>query len=188
MSRINYQKLYTYFRKEECLTACETLRNIWRVGNLPKEYKMLVYKILENKLPDIANFSVEGVTLKSLCKEEDMKKVQAVFFLDWLRREPANARSYMASKRWRTPQEISDDDREFLMNALKRAKEKTGTDVPSVLVPEDKSGNDIDVETESDQVGVMTTNTVVEHAEIKQEELDEMVKDAENAVKDATNK
>ena len=188
MSRINYKNLYKYFTDTEELTLGAALRNIWRVGNLPKEYKALVYEILENNLWKIAEFSVEDVSIRRLVEEENMKEVQAVFFLDWLRREPANARSYMASQRLRRPQEISDDDREFLMNALKRAKEKTGTDVPSVLVPEDNSGNDIDVETESDHVGVMTTNTVVEHAEIKQEELDEMVKDAENAVKDATNK
>lgn len=188
MSRINYKKLYEYFTKEECLTLGPTLRNIWRVGNLPKEYKALVYEVLEGNLWKIADFSVEDVSIRRLINEENMKDVQAVFFLDWLRREPANARSYMASKRLRRPQEISKDDREFLMNALKRAKEKTGTDVPSVLVPEDKSGNDIDVETESGQVGVMTTNIVVEHAEIKQEELDQMEKDAENAVRDAENK
>lgn len=172
MAHINYIKLYNYFIEEEKLPCSAALRNIWRVGNLPKEFKSVVLEITEGRLCNVADFSIDGVTMKSLVDEEGMNFVQAVFFLDWLRREPANARSFMATRRLRTPiQEITDDERQNLLNALARAKQITGKDTPSVLVPEDNSGKDIDIETESEQVGVMTANIEMEHEEVSTEEV-----------------
>ena len=172
MAHINYIKLFNYFTEEEKLPRSAALRNIWRVGNLPKEFKSVVLEITEGRIKNVAGFSVDGITMKSLVDEEGMNLVQAVFFLDWLRREPDNARAFMATRRLRTPlQEITDDERQQLLNALARAKKITGKDVPSVLVPEDNSGNDIDIETESEQVGMMTANIEMEHAEVGTEEI-----------------
>lgn len=186
MAHINYIKLYNYLTQEEGLNRSAALRNIWRVGNLPKEFKATVLEITEGRLYNVADFSIDGVSLRELVNDEKMKFIQAVFFLDWLRREPANARSFMASKRLRNPiQEVTEEEREYLLAALKRAKEITGKDTPSVLVPEDNSGKDIDIETESPQVGVMTAGVAAEHAEANSEEIQEMVADAINQVKNA---
>lgn len=175
MAHINYIKLYNYFTEEEKLSRSAALRNIWRVGNLPKEFKSVVLEIIEDRLNNVADFSVDSVTMKDLVDKEGMNFVQAVFFLDWLRREPANARSFMATRRLRIPvPEISDDERQHLLNALARAKEITGKGVPSVLVPEDDSGKDIDVETVSEQEGVMTANVEMLHTETNTEEMTQM--------------
>ena len=187
MAHINYIKLYNYFVEEEKLPRSAALRNIWRVGNLPKEFKSVVLDITEGRLNNVANFSVDGVTMKSLVDEEGMNFVQAVFFLDWLRREPANARSFMASRRLRTPiQEITDDERQLLLNALARAKQITGKDAPSVLVPEDDSGKDIEVESESEQVGVMTANIEMENAEVSSEELRHKADEVVDQIKESS--
>lgn len=186
MAHINYIKLYSYLTEEEGLGRSAALRNIWRVGNLPKEFKATVLEITEGRLYNVADFCVDGVTLRELVNEEKMKFMQAVFFLDWLRREPANARSFMASKRLRNPiQEVTEEERERLLTALKRAKEITGKDAPSVMVPEDKSGKDIDVETESNQVGVMTMDVTVEHSDISTDEVQMMADDVNRQVKEA---
>lgn len=177
---INYIKLYNYFTEEEKLPRRAALRNIWRVGNLPKEFKSVVLEIVEGRLNNVADFSVDNVSLKGLVDDEGMNFVQAVFFLDWLRREPANARSFMASRRLRTPvPEITEDERQHLLNALARAKEITGKESPSVLVPEDDSGKDIDVETVSEQEGVMTAYVESLCAEVNTEETSQT---AENTV------
>lgn len=187
MAHINYIKLYNYFVDEEKLPRSAAFRNIWRVGNLPKEFKSVVLEIIEGRLNNVANFSIDGVTMRYLVDDEGMNFLQAVFFLDWLRREPSNARSFMASRRLRTPiQEITDDERQILLNALARAKQITGKDAPSVLVPEDNSGKDIDVETESEQVGIMTANIEMEHEEVSTEEVLQRVEDVVDQIKESS--
>ncbi len=186
MAHINYIKLYNYFKEEENLPRRAALRNIWRVGNLPKEFKLVVLDITEGRLFNVANFSIDGVTMESLVDDEGMKFMQALFFLDWLRREPANARSFMASRRLRTPvQEITDDERQHLLNALARAKEITGKEPLSVLVPEDDSGKDIDVEKVSEQEGIMIVNIEIPNIESDTKETSQMVEETVNLVKDS---
>jgi len=188
MAHINYIKLFNYFTEEEKLSRSAALRNIWRVGNLPKKFKSVVFEIIEGRLYNVADFSVDSVTMKWLVDEEGMNFIQAVFFLDWLRREPTNARSFMASRRLRTPiQEITDDERQHLLNALARAKQITGKDAPSVLVPEDNSGKDIDIEIESEQVGVMTANIEVEHVEASTKEVRQRGEDVADETKESSN-
>ena len=188
MAHINYIKLFNYFTEEEKLSHSAALRNIWRVGNLPKKFKSVVFEIIEGRLYNVADFSVDSVTMKSLVDEEGMNFIQAVFFLDWLRREPTNARSFMASRRLRTPiQEITEDERQHLLNALARAKQITGKNAPSVLVPEDNSGKDINIETESEQVGVMTANIEVEHVESSAEEVRQRTEDVVDDSKESSN-
>lgn len=190
MAHINYIKLYKHFIEIENLSRSAALRNIWRVGNLPKEFKSVVLDIIEGRLFKVADFSVEGVTMERLVDEEGMKLMQALFFLDWLRREPANARSFMASRRLRTPvQEVTDDERQQLLNALVRGKEISGKDAPSVLVPEDNSGKDIDVEAESEQEGVMTANVETSHLEATIGEVHRVdMKDVDYSGDSSTNK
>lgn len=156
MKLINYRKLYKYFIEEMGLTPKESFRNIWRVGNLPKAFKDVIYFILEEQPEGYRKFAVDGITLKQLVVEEKMKLVQAVFFLDWVRREPKNAFSFMSSKRLKSPVEISDDD----VNELKEAYERNikGKVVRTPLVPEDNSGRNIEVEAVSENEGVMAVD------------------------------
>lgn len=186
MAHINYIKLYNYFTEEENLSRSAALRNIWRVGNLPKDFKSVALEITEGRVSKIGDFSVDGVTMAKLFDEEGMKFMQALFFLDWLRREPANARSFMASRRLRTPiQEITEDERQQLLHALARAKEITGKDAASVLVPEDNSGKDIDVEAKSEQEGIMTANVEIPHAEDNIGDASQMVEKNVNQVEES---
>lgn len=157
---INYIKLYNYFRDKKGyqLNTAEILRNIWRTRNLPKDFKEVVYQILEGNAKGVADFNIEGVTLRQLHNEEGMNYIQAVFFLEWLRREPANAHAYMSSRRFRNTVEIDDDIKNEIQAALERRKAQTGKDVESVFVPADDSKLDIDTESESELTGVMTAD------------------------------
>ncbi len=171
MRLIAYYKLYNYFVDKEALSSNAALRNIWRVRNLPVDFKAVVSKILDNDFATVADFSVEGVTLRQLLEEENMKPLQAVFFLDWLRREPANACSFMASGRLRgIDHELSDDERSHLSEALNRCKEMLGKDTPSVLVPEDNSGKDIDIDEIGSNMGVMAPDIECHHSDAHDEE------------------
>ena len=157
---INYIKLYNYFRDKKGyqLNTAAILRNIWRTRNLPKDFKEVVYQILEGNAKGVADFNIEGVTLRQLHNEEGMNYIQAVFFLEWLRREPANAHAYMSSRRFRNTVEIDDDIKNEIQAALERRKAQTGKDVESVFVPVDDSKLDIDTESESELTGVMTAD------------------------------
>lgn len=157
---INYIKLYNYFRDKKGyqLNTAEILRNIWRTRNLPKDFKEVVYQILEGNAKGVADFNIEGVTIRQLHNEEGMNYIQAVFFLEWLRREPANAHAYMSSRRFRNTVEIDDDIKNEIQVALERRKAQTGKDVESVFVPADDSKLDIDTESEGELTGVMTAD------------------------------
>lgn len=153
---IQYAKLYDYFRSEKGgnLTKKEALRNIWRTRNLPKEFKEVVYMIIEGRPKEVADFQIDGLTIGKLHKDEGMKMLQAVFFLDWLRREPDAAYSFLASGRFRSPLRI----------VKKRNQEKGEpyNDVPNYMVPEDTSLSDIETEAESDNTGSMTDTPKIE--------------------------
>lgn len=161
---INYIKLYNYFRDKKGyqLNTAEILRNIWRTRNLPKDFKEVVYQILEGNAKGVADFSIEGKTIRQLHNEEGMNYIQAVFFLEWLHREPANARAYMSSRRLRNTAEIDDDMKKEILAALERRKAQTGKDIVSVFVPKDDSELDIDTESESELTGVMTADRLRE--------------------------
>lgn len=146
MEKISYIKLYNYFQEEENLCKVETLRNMWRTRNLPKEFKEMIYFLVEGKIASIKNFQVEGVTLSRLHKDEGMTWMQAIFFLDWLRREPTNARVYMSSRRFRTPMNIDADTKDRISDALERIKSEKGIEPEYPTTPKDTSNEDIDVE------------------------------------------
>lgn len=161
---INYVKLYDYFRDKKGyqLNTAAILRNIWRTRNLPKNFKEVVYQILEGNAKGVADFSIEGVTIRQLHNEEGMNYIQAVFFLEWLSREPANAHAYMSSRRFRNTVEIDTDMKNDIKAALERRKQQTGKDVVSVFVPKDDSEQNIDTELENELTGVMTANQLTE--------------------------
>ena len=161
---INYIKLYNYFRDKKGyqLNTAAILRNIWRTRNLPKDFKEVVYQILEGNAKSVADFNIEGVTIRQLHNEEDMNYIQAVFFLEWLRREPANAHAYMSSRRFRNTVEIDNDMKNKILSVLEKRKAQTGKEIESAFVPEDNSKLDIDTELENELTGVMTVDQLKE--------------------------
>lgn len=160
MKKINYRKLYIYFSEKEGLSTIECLRNIWRTRNLPKEFKEVIYEILEGKASSIKEFSVDGISIESLYRDENMTLIQAVFFLEWLRREPYNARIFMASRRFREPLHIDSETKNTINVALENIESKTEDKSHKITVPEDKSEQDIDVEHEGPLTGVMTSDAL----------------------------
>ena len=161
---INYIKLYNYFRDKKGyqLNTAAILRNIWRTRNLPKDFKEVVYQILEGNAKGVADFNIEGVTIRQLHNEEGMNYIQAVFFLEWLRREPANAHAYMSSRRFRNTVEIDDDMKNEILSVLEKRKTQTDKGIESAFVPEDNSKLDIDTELENELTGVMTVDQLKE--------------------------
>lgn len=159
MKIITYKKLYEHFLHVMQQTRSEALRNLWRTRNLPPEFKTVIYHILENNPAEYRDFKVNEVTLTQLVNDEDMKPVQAVFFLDWLRREPYHALNFLASHRLKSPFERDED----VINELKAAYErnKKGNDHQAEitpLVPEDSSEQDIEVDVVSENEGAMVVD------------------------------
>lgn len=152
MKSINYIKLYIYLKDTEGLSSIASLRNIWRIRHLPNEFKNVVLEIVENRLYNVGDFSVEDVTLKYLVKEEQMKCIQAIFFLDWLRREPDNARAFMSSKRYRSPlPALDEEERTKLEQALKNAKVNlTNKENEGWYAQEDDTKSDIVIDSDTE--------------------------------------
>ncbi len=160
MNKINYIKLYKYYKEEEGLSKAESLRNIWRTRNLPKKFKELVAAIIEGKISTIRDFQVDGISIRSLHNDEDMTWMQSVFFLEWLSREPANARAFMSSRRFRDPIIIDDETKDDIKAALERLKSKREEHIQAIMVPQDESEKDIDIESDGSLTGVMTVDAL----------------------------
>lgn len=160
MNKINYIKLYKYYKEEEGLSKAESLRNIWRTRNLPKKFKELVAAIIEGKISTIRDFQVDGISIRSLHNDEDMTWMQSVFFLEWLSREPANARAFMSSRRFRDPIIIDDETKDDIKAALERLKSKREEHIKAIMVPQDESEKDIDIESDGSLTGVMTVDAL----------------------------
>lgn len=150
MNIINYIDLYKYLKNKEQLSNEASLRNILRIRLLPKEFKQVVLEIIEDRLYNVGEFSVDNVTLKSLVQKEGMKCIQAVLFLDWLRREPDNARAFMSSKRFRSPlQTFNEEEMAMLKEKLNALSEQQIKDASSWQTPEDNSEKDIEIESDN---------------------------------------
>lgn len=177
MNKINYIKLYKYYKEEEGLSKAESLRNIWRTRNLPKKFKEVVFAIIEGKVSTILEFQVDGVTIRSLHNDEDMTWIQSVFFLEWLSREPANARAFMSSRRFRNPILIDDETKDDIKVALDRLKSKREEPLQAIMVPQDKSEKDIDIESEGLLTGVMTADALQTITKEQNESVGELEKE-----------
>ncbi len=159
MKTINYIKLYKYYSEQEGLDTHACLRNIWRVRKLPKTYKELISQILDGITP---SFEYNGISLKELVENENMSAIQAIMFLDWLRRDPVSAFSFMRSGRYRTEIDpISDKTKSELLAILDK-KGKSHVDASEAIYQEDKSGEDITVE---DPVPEENSDTIKTSAE-----------------------
>ena len=69
MNIINYIDLYKYLKNKEQLSNEASLRNIRRIRLLPKEFKQVVLEIIEDRLYNVGEFSVDNVTLESLVQK-----------------------------------------------------------------------------------------------------------------------
>lgn len=172
MNKINYIKLYKYYKEEEGLSKAESLRNIWRTRNLPKKFKELVAAIIEGKISTIRDFHIDGISIRSLHNDEDMTWMQSVFFLEWLNREPANARAFMSSRRFRDTLVIDNETKEDIKSTLERLNSKRKEKLQPIMVPQDKSEEDIDINHEGSLVGVMTADALqtIKEKQIESEE------------------
>lgn len=121
MRVIKYIDLYKYFIEVSKLSKIATIRNILRVRLLPSEYRSLVADILEKKVPTKC---VDGVSFEELVSKDKMDPIYAIFFLEWLSRDPIPATEFMESQRLRSAiQPLSEHELEIVKAALRNAKE-----------------------------------------------------------------
>lgn len=149
MKTIKYIDLYNYYKDTEKLNLTETLRNIWRVRQLPTEYKVLIAEILEGKVPQ---FECNGITLEELTIKDKMTRISAVLFLDWVRRDPLEAMRFMHTDRLRTPlSPLSKAASEMMDEVISKIEDKNAEikndtqEIMEEISKEDKSEEDIEV-------------------------------------------
>lgn len=106
-----------------------------------------------------------------------MTWIQSVFFLEWLSREPANARAFMSSRRFRNPILIDDETKDDIKAALDRLKSKREEPLQAIMVPQDKSEKDIDIESEGPLTGVMTADALQTITKEQNESVGELEKE-----------
>lgn len=150
MGTLSYKKLYKYYIEIEQLSACATLKNIWKVRNMSKELKEVIVQIISKELDkqdvSISNIEVHGVSLSELVEQEEMTRIGAIQFLDWLMREPYAAIEFLHTEQLRTPMEpLNDEEQEMVKRAIDNLK-KAGTEEPlNNDIIEDKSEEDISI-------------------------------------------
>lgn len=145
MKVIEYVKLYNYLVEVEDLERPQVLRNILRIRRLPKDLLKAVLIIITHPeaYPDI---KVEGVSFEELVDKDGMKKIRAILMLDWIRREPEAALSYMAENTMKAPiQPLNVEEKEELDAAIERLKKQV-KEVPQPEPEIDKSEEDIVIE------------------------------------------
>lgn len=145
MKIIEYKKLYDYLRNEDSLQSLETLKVIYKIRQLPKEYRLAILNIIEGNIPTLSD--VEGISYSELVEKDGMRPIRAVLMLDWIRREPDDAIRYMAEETFRAPlQPLSEEEFDAVTAAIERLKQ----DVPPEDIPQepvvDNSEDDIEVD------------------------------------------
>lgn len=151
MKVIEYIKLYNYLVNVEELERSQILRNILRIRKLPKDLLEAVLVIITH--PEAyPNITVEGVTFEELVDKDGMKKIRAILMLDWIRREPESALSYMAENTMRAPiQPLDQKELAELDEAIERLKKQVNVQ-PKEEPEIDKSEEDIVIQdTDSDK-------------------------------------
>lgn len=132
MASISYIKFYTYLVGEANLSSLEAIRTINRVRKLDPQIK--------NALVDWFNqeevsLTINDVSFDELVNEEGFTPVRAFLFLDWIKREPAQAMRYMAIERYTQSTPPSEE----LQFRLRETLKTEGKPIPSDLSDEDKS-------------------------------------------------
>ena len=136
MKIIEYLKLYNYL-KNDGLELMHIIRVVSKVRRLPKEYLEAVYLVLEQADPDI-RIEEHGVTYKELVEKNSMKPIRAILMLDWIRREPEVAISYMSETMMRAPIEPLDEkEKEELLASIERLQKESGESNDNHMVIDD---------------------------------------------------
>lgn len=117
---IKYIRLYNYLTQDEKLSSRAALRNILRIRKLPVEYRKAIVDIMDGLIPYV---SCNNITLDELINKDGMSPVRALLFLDWVRKEPANAIKYMAKDTLRDIHPmLSDTENEALNKDIERLR------------------------------------------------------------------
>lgn len=129
MKTIKYRKLYNYLKEEVNFSLSERIRTIWRIRQLSNDFKEVVYEVVEGRAYNVADFAVHGITFRALVEEEQMNLIQAIFFLDWLKKEPDMASIFMSYGRLRSVQQPLDEDNNTkIKDALERYYKNIGNE------------------------------------------------------------
>ena len=145
MKIIEYIKLYKYFTTTAKLDEKPALRNIWRVRQLPQEYKQLIVEILDNRIP---NFECYGITLRELILDRGLTAINAVLYLDWVRRDPTTAiNGLVHAQTHASLASLTKEDSELINGTLKELKDQyPAVESPYTTPKEDSSKEDIVVD------------------------------------------
>ena len=147
MKIIEYAKLYKYFTTTANLDRKPALRNIWRVRQLPQEYKQLIVEILDdrNRIPE---FECYGITLKELIGDRGLTAINAVLYLDWVRRDPITAvNALVHAQTHASLARLTKEDTELINGTLKELKDQyPAVESPYTTPKEESSEEDIVVD------------------------------------------
>lgn len=143
MSQISYIKLYNYLTEIANYERVSALRTIFRLRKLPKKMLLAVSQIIEGKTPTLV---VNDISYEELVEKDGMKPIAAVLMLDWLRREPEAALSYLSECTLRSPiKPLTKEQHDELDQAIAQLEKEVKEDVKPVNSYEESS-EDIDVE------------------------------------------
>lgn len=130
MKIIEYKKLYKYLQENDGIQGKDnrdTLRVIFEIRKLPKEYKQAILDIIDNRPPCLSE--IEDISYNDLIEKYNMRPIRAVLMLDWIRREPDEAIQYLYESFHRASLSINDEVIDEAEKAIKRLEEK-GVAVP----------------------------------------------------------
>ena len=132
MASISYIKFYTYLVEEAELTPLEAIRTINRVRNLDPQIKNALIDWFNQE--DVS-LTISDISFDELVNDEGFTPIRAFLFLDWIKREPAQAMRYMAIERFTQSTPPSED----LQLRLRETLQKDGKPKPSDISDDDKS-------------------------------------------------
>ena len=138
MAVIKYESLLKYLTENELFSRIQALRIINRIRKLDPEIKKEFIKwFCYNRMPLL---TIEGVTFEELINDEKMRPVRAFLFMDWLKREPVIALTYMAQLNETRPLEP------FMDRDVEKMKTiKVKLDLPEVSKEESEIENEEDI-------------------------------------------
>lgn len=143
MAQISYIKLYNYLTEIANYERISALRTIFRLRKLPKELLSAVSQIIENKTPNIC---INDVSFEDLVEKDGMRPIAAILMLDWLRREPEAALTYLSECTLRSPiMHLTDQQHNELDQAIAQLEKEVKDKVESAN-PYDDSSEDINVD------------------------------------------
>ena len=122
MKVIEYVKIFNYLKDVEELDLVNILRTIYKLRKLPKELLLAVDSVISDKEPTI---TINGVSYEELVEKDGMRPIRAILMLDWIRREPDAAFTYMAECTRRAPiMPLNSEELDEVQSAIERLKKQ----------------------------------------------------------------